>query len=149
MPNKSDTQLLCEYATRGSEPAFGEIVARHTDLVYSAALRQSGIPEAAREIAQSVFIDLARKARTLAKELDENASLAGWLYRGTRYAVLNFFAERSAQKQDKPRTPEEATAAFDTKLKANGLVFQFGGDASTGLGYCTVRLDAPCSDAQT
>jgi len=65
------------------------------------------------------------------------------------YAVLNCFAERSAEKKDKPRTPEEATAAFATKLKDSGNVFQFGGDASTGLGYFTVRLDAPCSDAQT
>lgn len=102
MPNKSDAQLLREYAADGREPAFGEIVARHTDLVYSAALRQSGAPEAAREIAQSVFIDLARKARTLAKELDEHASLAGWLYRGTRYAVLNSLRdERRRQARDK------------------------------------------------
>ncbi len=57
------------------------------------------------------------------------------------YAVLNAFAERSAQKQDKPRTPEQATKAFDTKLKVNCSVFQFGGDASTGLGYCTVQLN--------
>jgi len=56
------------------------------------------------------------------------------------YSVLNSFAERSSQKKDQPRTPEEATAAFDAKLKDRGSVFQFGGDASTGLGYCTVKL---------
>ena len=89
MPNQSDAQLLREYAAHGDEPAFGEIVARHTGLVYSAALRQSGSPERAREIAQSVFTDLARKARTLAGSLTADASLAGWLYRGTRYAALN------------------------------------------------------------
>ena len=83
MPNKSDAQLLREYAAHGDEPAFGEIVARHTDLIYSAALRQGGSPEAAREIAQGVFIDLARKARALAGSLTADASLAGWLYRGT------------------------------------------------------------------
>ncbi len=33
MPVKSDAQLLRDYAERGSEAAFGELVARHTDLV--------------------------------------------------------------------------------------------------------------------
>src|SRR6266571_8494814 len=35
-----DTQLLRRYAEEGSEPAFNKLVARHIDLVYSAALRQ-------------------------------------------------------------------------------------------------------------
>ena len=39
MLNKSDAPLLRDYAAHGSEPAFGEIVTRHTDLIYSAALR--------------------------------------------------------------------------------------------------------------
>ena len=33
----SDAQLLRDYAERGAETAFAEIVQRHTDLVYSAA----------------------------------------------------------------------------------------------------------------
>src|SRR5436853_7756560 len=88
MQIKPDAQLLREYAAQRSEPAFAEIVARHTDLVYSAAWRQAGSPELAREIAQSVFTDLARKARSLTGKLREDSSLVGWLYRGTRYAGL-------------------------------------------------------------
>ena len=42
MQAKADAQLLREYARQGSEAAFGEIVARYTDLVYSAVLRQVG-----------------------------------------------------------------------------------------------------------
>ena len=64
------------------------------------------------------------------------------------YAVLNCSAERSAQKKDKPRTPEDAAAVFDAKLKACGRVFQFGGDASTGLGYCTVNLSDKKEEAK-
>jgi RNA polymerase sigma factor (sigma-70 family) len=93
MQAKSDAQLLREYAVQKSEPAFGEVVHRHADLVYSAALRQVGSPDVAGEIAQRVFIDLARKARSLAGRMPEDASLAGWLYRATRYAALNLLRE--------------------------------------------------------
>ena len=93
MPNKSDAQLLRDYAAQHSEPAFAEIVARHTDLVYSAALRQTGSPELAREIAQSVFTDLARKARALVGTLSADASLAGWLFRSTRFAGLKLLRD--------------------------------------------------------
>lgn len=88
MPVMSDAQLLREYAERGHEPAFRELVGRYADLVYSAALRQTGSADTASEIAQQVFVDLARKAGALASRLGTESSLAGWLHRGTRYAVL-------------------------------------------------------------
>ena len=102
MQNKSDAQLLGEYAAQHSDPAFAEIVARHTDLVYSAALRQTGSPELAREIAQSVFTDLARKARALADTLSADASLAGWLFRSTRFAGLKWLRD-DHRRQDRER----------------------------------------------
>jgi RNA polymerase sigma factor (sigma-70 family) len=86
----SDAQLLKQYARQSSEAAFGEIVARYADLVYSAALRQLRSPEAAREVTQTVFIDLSRKSSSLAHKLPANGSIVGWLYRSTRFAVLNF-----------------------------------------------------------
>lgn len=107
MQDKSDAELLREYAERGCEPAFREIVTRHTDLVYSAALRCVNSPDIACDIAQSVFTDLSRKARPLADNLADNASLVGWLYRSTRFAALNqlrgdrrrFAHERQAMEQ--------------------------------------------------
>jgi RNA polymerase sigma factor (sigma-70 family) len=93
MQAKSDAQLLREYADQKSEPAFAEIVHRYADLVYSAALRQIGSPDSAGEIAQRVFIDLARKAHSLAGSQRGDASLAGWLYRATRFAALNLLRE--------------------------------------------------------
>ena len=89
MQEQSDAQLLREYAERGCEPAFREIVTRHADLVYSAALRCVNSSDLACDIAQSVFTDLSRKARPLADKLADNASLVGWLYRSTRFAALN------------------------------------------------------------
>ena len=76
-----DRKLLREYLEQGSEAAFAELVNRHADLVYSAALRQTnGDPHLAEEIAQVVFLTLARKARLLSTRV----ILAGWLIDATR-----------------------------------------------------------------
>ena len=126
MQHQSDAQLLREYAAQHSDPAFAEIVARHTDLVYSAALRQTGSPELAREIAQSVFTDLARKARALAGTLSADASLAGWLFRGTRFAGLKLLRddqrrqtrERQFMEHFQPASQAATDSAPDWKLVA-------------------------------
>jgi RNA polymerase sigma factor (sigma-70 family) len=80
----NDRELLQRYATSRCEAAFAELVERYLDLVYSAALRQvGGDAHLAKDVAQAVFIDLARKAASL----PQRAVLAGWLYTGTRYAA--------------------------------------------------------------
>jgi RNA polymerase sigma factor (sigma-70 family) len=89
MQARSDIELLREYAEEKREGAFRELVARHTDFVYSAALRQVNSPDLACDVAQSVFTDLARKAHLVAEKAPEGNSLTGWLHRGTRYAALN------------------------------------------------------------
>jgi RNA polymerase sigma factor (sigma-70 family) len=103
MQPKSDAQLLREYAESGSESAFTELVARHTDLVYSAALRQVSSSDLACDVAQNVFTSLARGARTLAGKLNPDASLAGWLCRCTRNLTLNLrrddFRRQSRERQ--------------------------------------------------
>ena len=77
-------QLLRDYAERQDELAFDELVKRHIDLVYSTALRQlSGDAQLAQDIAQVVFTDLARKAKTLPREV----VLGGWLYRHTCFTA--------------------------------------------------------------
>jgi RNA polymerase sigma factor (sigma-70 family) len=90
----TDTELLRRYAQNGSEAAFGELVARHINLVYCTALRILGGDEhQARDVAQSVFTDLARKAASLCACDNKTAlggrstiNLTGWLYTGTRFA---------------------------------------------------------------
>src|SRR5271157_4072417 len=102
MHPKSDTELLREYAERGAESAFAEIVARHTNLVYSAAWRQVNSPDLAAEVAQTVFVGLARGARSLCARLPQEASLAGWLCRSARNVSLNLrrneFRRRSRER---------------------------------------------------
>lgn len=80
-----DLTLLREYARHHSEAAFGTLVARHVNLVYSVALRQVRDAHLAEEITQAVFIILARKASSLGDKI----ILSGWLCRTARYAAAN------------------------------------------------------------
>ena len=95
----NDHELLQQYA-KGSEGAFTELVGRYIDFVYSAALRQVGADaHLAQDVAQSVFVDLARKARSL----PPNTVLTGWLYTGTRYAaakIVRTEQRRRAREQE-------------------------------------------------
>ncbi|HZP59694.1 MAG TPA: sigma-70 family RNA polymerase sigma factor [Opitutaceae bacterium] len=80
----SDGELLRRYVEEGSEPAFTELVQRHVSMVYLAALRRVGRnTHVAEDVTQTVFTDLARKARSL----QAHPSLAGWLHTGTRFAA--------------------------------------------------------------
>jgi RNA polymerase sigma factor (sigma-70 family) len=81
-----DATLLRLYAEDGSEAAFAELVKRHLDLVYSAALRRTGgDTHRAADVAQQVFTSLARDARRLSR----HPVLPAWLHTATRNASLN------------------------------------------------------------
>src|SRR5262245_56172808 len=76
----SDQQLLEDYAERRSRTPFEELVRRHIDLVYSAALRIVRRPDDAEDVTQCAFATLAQKAR----EVAEHPVLSGWLHLTTR-----------------------------------------------------------------
>jgi RNA polymerase sigma factor (sigma-70 family) len=80
----TDAELLKHYATQKSEAAFAKLVQRHLALVYSTALRQlNGDTHLAQDVAQTVFMTLARKAASLTG----HATLVGWLYLSTHHAA--------------------------------------------------------------
>lgn len=58
------------------------------------------------------------------------------------YSIINAFKERTPNGKDRPAG--KALDAFKTEVEEAG-VFQFGEDASTGLGYGTVRLAPPAA----
>jgi RNA polymerase sigma factor (sigma-70 family) len=83
--DRTDTDLLREYVVSGSDDAFTALVSRYLDLIYSSALRQVRDPALAEEIAQAVFIILARKAH----QLKPGTVLSGWLFQTTRFAAAD------------------------------------------------------------
>ena len=118
----TDIQLLSRYAKDSSEQAFGELVARHVNLVYSTALRiVGGDQHAACDVAQSVFTDLARKAVPLCNRVKDEAiaqqsngqSLTGWLYTSTRFAAAK------SVRADQIRRKHEQKACVMNTLGAN------------------------------
>jgi RNA polymerase sigma factor (sigma-70 family) len=89
-----DPELLNRYATQRDEAAFAELVRRHLDHVYSTALRLvGGDSHFAEDVVQMVFIDLARKARSLRRY----AALSGWLHTSARFAAAK--AVRGEQRR--------------------------------------------------
>ncbi|MGA2871162.1 MAG: sigma-70 family RNA polymerase sigma factor [Verrucomicrobiota bacterium] len=105
-----DSELLHRFARTNSEDAFAELVKRHVNLVYSAALRQvNGDEHSAKDVAQTVFTDLARKAGSLARR--EN--LAGWLYTSAHFAAAKI-ARTEIRRRDREekfmREPTHETA---------------------------------------
>ena len=92
-------RLLAEYVKSGSEAAFRELVTRYLSLVYSAALRLvEGDTHRAQDVAQTVFVDLARTARTLSSDV----MLGGWLHRHTCFvASKTMRGERRRQSRER------------------------------------------------
>ena len=92
-------QLLADYARNGSEEAFRELVTRYLSLVYSTAIRLvGGDAHLAEDVAQTVFVDLARQARTLPADV----MLGGWLHRNTCFvAAKTLRSERRRQSRER------------------------------------------------
>ena len=74
---RQDFELLQRFTREGEQSAFADVVRRHLDLVFATALRRVEDPHAAQEVAQNVFVALARKAWRFAPD----DSLPAWLHK--------------------------------------------------------------------
>jgi RNA polymerase sigma factor (sigma-70 family) len=95
-------RLLADYAMNGSEAAFRELVSRYLNLVYSASVRLvDGDTHLAEDVAQTVFVDLARKAGSLSSEV----MLGGWLHRHTCFVAAKIMrGERRRRFRERQAT---------------------------------------------
>lgn len=102
-----DGELLETYARQGNEASFETLVNRYVNLVYSAAWRQTGDREQARDVTQAVFVILARKAGSLGSK----TILSGWLYRTSHFVALE------ALRAERRRKLREATMIQSTECE--------------------------------
>ena len=109
MNSLTDPQLLREYAERRSEPAFAELVRRHVEFVYSAALRMVCDAHLAEDVTQGVFVALARNAGQLAGR----SLLSGWLHRTSQN-----IAAQTVRTDVRRRAREQEAAAMNELLAA-------------------------------
>jgi RNA polymerase sigma factor (sigma-70 family) len=103
----TDQQLLREYAHERAEAAFGELVRRHLDLTYSAALRIVRDPHLAQDVTQAVFVALAQNAAQLAG----HPVLSGWLHCATRNV-----AAQTVRSEVRRRAREQEAATMNELL---------------------------------
>jgi RNA polymerase sigma factor (sigma-70 family) len=109
MNDQTDAQLLMAYAEGRSEAAFAELVRRHVDFVYSAAIRLVRDPHWAEDVTQKVFVALSGNARALA----DRTVLSGWLHRTARNIAIE--TVRSIERR---RAREQEAAIMNESLAA-------------------------------
>ena len=123
-------QLLSEYAQNGSETAFRELVSAYLDLVYSTAVRLvDGDTHRAEDVAQIVFVDLARRAHSLPK----NIMLGGWLHRHTCFVAANTMRSER-RRQSRERLAIEMSALQDYPEANAALIAPLLDEAINELG---------------
>jgi RNA polymerase sigma factor (sigma-70 family) len=120
-----DGELLENFHAEGNEEAFADLVGRYMDAVYSAARRQVRDPQMAEDVAQAVFIILARKAG----KLRHRASLAGWVMETT------YLASRDALRGEARRRRHEQRAAMESQLNQEK-------DMQASSGELSAQVDA-------
>ncbi len=101
-----DRDLLRQFAAGASAAAFDELVLRHLDPVFSAALRRvNGDHALAEDVTQTVFIDFARKAGRIPPDMPPG----GWLHRHT-----GFVASKMIDRERRRRAREREAATMNT-----------------------------------
>ncbi len=105
-----DTSLLRRFVQQHANDAFAELVRRHLNLVYFAALRQThGDTHHAEDAAQATFTFLAQKAGSLLA----HPNLAGWLHTVACHHArdLNRAEHRRLQREQTAHVMHEITSA--------------------------------------
>jgi RNA polymerase sigma factor (sigma-70 family) len=115
---EDDATLLRRYAEECAQDAFTELVRRNMDAVYSAALRRvGGDTHLAQDVAQEVFVILARRT----SELANHPVLSGWLYTTTRNVAANLVRRESRRKFREQRDQVMHEPYFSEQNEADWL----------------------------
>lgn len=102
MENRSDKELV-RLSLDGNASAFEHLVQRHYQMVYRVSYKWCGVKEDAEDIAQDVFVKLAKNIGRFGGK----ASFRTWLYRVTLNTAKDFLRKASVKQT------HEAAWAFD------------------------------------
>ena len=126
-PARSDVELIAAH-TAGDPHAFGELVRRHRDRLWSVALRTLRDPEEAADALQEALISAFRGASSFRAE----SAVTTWLHR----IVVNACVDRVRRRQvrpavplpeggpGEPAVPGDATADRDLRLDVSKALAQ-------------------------
>ncbi|MDB6029383.1 MAG: polymerase, sigma-24 subunit, subfamily [Verrucomicrobiales bacterium] len=102
--------MLRDYAESRSESAFAELVRRHVDLVYSAALRMVRDTHLAEDVTQGAFVVLSQNAA----QLTDHPVLSGWLHR-----TAQNLAVKTIRSEVRRRAREQESVVMNELLSAD------------------------------
>src|SRR5205823_4116382 len=110
-----DRQLLQQFVAERSQAAFGQLVERHSNWLYSACLRRLGDAALAEDATQAVFVALAQQAPALVKY----NTISPWLHQAARFCALKMVRARSRRQRYESeaaamRTDQLATATTES-----------------------------------
>ena len=126
MENYNDYKLV-RLSLGGDARAFEHLVKRHYMTVYKVSYKWSGVKEDAEDIAQEVFVKLARKLKTFRHK----SSFKTWLYRITINTAKDFTRKVYNRRQQETafsfsQTTENPAPPSDERLEAAQLYKEIG-----------------------
>jgi RNA polymerase sigma factor (sigma-70 family) len=104
----TDWDLLEQFTQSRCERAFGELVARHSGLVYATCRRRLRDPHLAEDATQAVFVVLARRPPARHR----GSVLSGWLYQTAIYTCNNMIRSERLHRRHERRAIVERERAF-------------------------------------
>jgi RNA polymerase sigma factor (sigma-70 family) len=102
----NDEQLLARHVRENDQSAFAEIVRRRYGMVYGVALRKTGNAQLAEDVAQTVFLILATRAKTIGAK----TIVSGWLFKTADFTARNTLRHEVRRKYYEAKALQESLA---------------------------------------
>lgn len=106
-------QVIVERVIRGDVEAFGILVGRYQDRIYSAVRNYVSNPDDAVDIAQDAFV----KAFTKLKSFDEGSGFYTWLYRIAVNTAIDYLRKRKSRPTDSLEDEKFTEIGFEPASK--------------------------------